>query len=237
MKRIYFIFLLLIISQNVFSQTDNKIKSVGKLTSELLINKQSIDTFKYAIKIKSLYPDEDFSEFEDSPAEVILEMLHYAELELPETWNNLIKVANRLKINENSEYISSYNQKISKDSYIVSSVIKSQSKYFVFSYNLMEWDKEIYIFRFYKEIKEFQNIEEIELNPFIIIDNELEKEINELEETISHSVRRKPPLLGLFTTNDLTQKLLLYLRWNYAASSSCRTISNNFRMTDNERLV
>ena len=184
MKRIYFIFLLLIFSQNVFSQTDSKIKSVGKLTSELLINKQSIDTFKYALKIKSLYPDEDFSKFEDSPAEVMLEMLHYAELELPETWNNLIKVANRLKIDENSEYISSYNQKISQDSYIVSSVIKSQSKYFVFSYNLMEWDKEIYIFRFYKEIKEFQNIEEIELNPFIIIDNELEKEINELEETV-----------------------------------------------------
>ena len=83
MKRIYFIFLLLIISQNVFSQTDNKILNIGKLTSELLINKQSIDTFKYAIKIKSLYPDEDFSKFDDSPAEVILEMLHYAELELP----------------------------------------------------------------------------------------------------------------------------------------------------------
>lgn len=71
MKRIYFIFLLLIFSQNLFSQTDSKIESVGKLTSELLINKQSNDTFKYALKIKSLYPDEDFSEFEDSPAEVI----------------------------------------------------------------------------------------------------------------------------------------------------------------------
>lgn len=180
MKRIYFIFLLLIISQNVFSQADNKILNIGKLTSELLINKQSVDTFKYAIKIKSLYPDEDFSKFEDSPAEGMLEMLHYAELLLPETWNNLIKVANRLKIDENSEYISSYNQKISQDSYIVSSVIKSQSKYFVFSYNLMEWDKEIYIFRFYNEIMEFQNIEEIELNPFIIIENELEKEITNL---------------------------------------------------------
>lgn len=116
-------------------------------------------------------------------------MLHYAELELPETWNNLIKEANRLKIDENSEYISSYNQKISKDSYIVSYVIKSQTKYFVFSYNLMEWDKEIYIFRFYNEILEFQNIEEIELNPFIIIENELEKEMKELEETLTDGKR------------------------------------------------
>lgn len=184
MKKIYFIFLLLLFSQNLFSQTDSRIENIGKLTSELLINKKSIDNFKYAIKIKSLYPDEDFSKFEDSPAEVILGMLYGAELELPKTWNNLLKETNQLKIDENSVYIRTYSYKMNNDSHIVSSVIKSNSKFYLFSFNLLEWDKDIYISRLYKEIKEFKNIEDIELNPFIIIDNEIQKEIIELGELI-----------------------------------------------------
>jgi|SRR5690606_31174406 len=185
MKKIYFIFLLFIFSQNLFSQNDNRIENIGKLTSELLINKNSIENFKYAIKLKSLYPDEDFSKFEDSPAEVILAMLYGAELELPNTWNNILQESNQFKIDNKSVYINTYYYKMSNDSYIVSSVIKSQDKFYLFSYNLLEWDKDIFISRFYKELKEFQNIEDIELNPFIIIDNELQKEMNELNDTIT----------------------------------------------------
>jgi|SRR5690554_354463 len=185
MKKIYLIFLLLVFSQNLFSQKDDRIESIGKLTSELLINKKSIDNFKYAIKIKSLYPDEDFSKFEDSPAEVILAMLYGAELELPKIWNNLLKESNEFKIDENSVYINTYYYRMRKDSHIVSSVVKSDSKFYLFSYNLLEWDKDIYISRFYKELKEFQNVEDIESNPFIIIDNELEKEMNEFDEILT----------------------------------------------------
>ena len=144
MKKIYFIFLLFIFSQNLFSQNDNRIENIGKLTSELLINKNSIENFKYAIKLKSLYPDEDFSKFEDSPAEVILAMLYGAELELPNTWNNILQESNQFKIDNKSVYINTYYYKMSNDSYIVSSVIKSQDKFYLFSYNLLEWDKDIF---------------------------------------------------------------------------------------------
>lgn len=173
MKKMYFIFLLFIFSQNLFSQNDNRIENIGKLTSELLINKNSIENFKYAIKLKSLYPDEDFSKFEDSPAEVILGMLYAAELELPNTWNNILQESSQFKIDNKSVYLNTYYYKMRNDIYIVSSVIKSHDKFYLFSYNLLEWDKGIFISRFYKELKEFQNIEDIELNPFIIIDNEL----------------------------------------------------------------
>lgn len=108
MKNIYLIFLLLFFSKNLFSQDDERIENIGKLTSELLINKNNIDNFKYAIKLKNFYPDEDFSSFEDSPAEVILGMLYGAELELPKTWDNLLKKSFQFKIDENSVYVNTY---------------------------------------------------------------------------------------------------------------------------------
>ncbi|WP_293915961.1 MULTISPECIES: hypothetical protein [unclassified Sphingobacterium] len=182
MKKFYFFFILSIFSQKLFSQNDSRIENIGKLTSELLINKNNIENFKYAIKLKNLYPDEDFSKFEDSPAEVILRMLYGAELELPHTWNNLLQESNRFKIDNKSVYINTYYYTMSNDSHIVSSVIKSQDKFYLFSYNLLEWDKDIYISKFYKELKEFKNIQDIELNPFIIIDNELQKEMNEFND-------------------------------------------------------
>jgi len=58
-------------SQFSFSQKP-KIDSIGKNVSELLIQRGIIEDSKYAIKIKNLFPDEDFSKFEDSPAELLL---------------------------------------------------------------------------------------------------------------------------------------------------------------------
>ena len=184
MKKYYLIFLFLLIAQTLFSQTDNRIENIGKQTSELLIEGKNIDNFKYAIRIKSLYPNEDFSKFEDSPAALMLGMLYGNELELPIIWTELLKIAHQYKIDKNSNYINTYYYKMGVDNHIVSSVIKSQSKYYVFSYNLLEWEKDIYISRFYKEIKEFESIEDIESNPFIIIDNEIQKELNEIDDIV-----------------------------------------------------
>lgn len=178
MKKIYIIFLL-IIAQTLFSQKDNRIENISKATSLLLIKGDNIDNFKYAIKIKSLYPNDDFSKFKDSPAEVILNMLHGAELELPKAWNELIKESNKYKIDKTAEYVLTYNHKMGVDNYIVTSVIKSNSKYYAFSYNLLEWGKDIYVSRFYKKVLEYKTIEELDSNPFIIIQEEMQKELDE----------------------------------------------------------
>ena len=184
MKKIFLTFLLLLIYQTVFSQKDDRIENISKQLSELLTERKKIDDFKYVIRIKNLYPNEDFSNVEDSPAELILGMLYGAELELPKTWNELLKVSSQFKINKNSNYINTYSYKMGVDNYIVSTVIKSQSKYYVFSYNLLEWGNDIYISRFYKELKEFERLEKIELNPFIIIDDEVQNELNEMDDLI-----------------------------------------------------
>lgn len=184
MKKVFLTFLLLLIHQTVFSQKDDRIEDISKQLSELLMERKKIDDFKYVIRIKSLYPDEGLSNVEDSPAELILGMLYGAELELPKTWNELLKVSNQFKINQNSHYINTYSYKMGVDNYIVSTVIKAQSKYYVFSYNLLEWGNDIYISRFYKELKEFESIEKIELNPFIIIDDKVQSELNEMDDLI-----------------------------------------------------
>ena len=185
MKKVFLTFLLLLIYQTLFSQKDDRIEDISKQLSELLMERKKIEDFKYVIKIKSLYPDEGLSNVKDSPAELILGMLYRAELELPKTWNKILKVSSQFKINKNSNYINTYSHKMGVDNYIVSTVIKAQSKYYVFSYNLLEWGNDIYISRFYKELKEFESLEKIDLNPFIIIDDEVQSEFNEMDDLIA----------------------------------------------------
>ena len=187
MKRIYLIFLL-IIAQTVFSQKDNRIENIGEATSQLLIKGDDIDNFKYAIKIQSLYPNEDFSKFKDSPAEVILNMLHGAELELPKAWNEVVKESGEYKIDKTSKYVFTYSHKMGVDNYIATSVIESQSKYYAFSYNLLQWGEDIYISRFYKKVIEFETVEQIDSNPFVIIHDEMQKELNEIDENHSEEI-------------------------------------------------
>ncbi len=191
MKRIFLIFLL-IITQKLFSQSNEKIENISRNTSELLLKKENIDNYKYAIKIKSLYPNEDFSKFKDSPAEAVLGMLHQSELELPKIWNELVKKIIEYKTDKTAKYFTTYYHKMGVDNYIVTSVIKTDSKYFAFSYNLLEWGKDIYISRFYKEIKEFENIEEIEANPFTIIQEEMQNELNENNNNDSEEIIINP---------------------------------------------
>ena len=68
----------------------NTIEAIGKHLSELLINRGNISESQYAIDIERLFPDEDFSKYEDSPAEFIVAMLYGSQLLLPETWAELL---------------------------------------------------------------------------------------------------------------------------------------------------
>lgn len=184
MKKKFLIALFILLSKFLLAQDEKRIEAIGSQFSELLIQQNNLDSFKYAIRIKNLFPDKDFSKFEDSPAEFIVAMLYGAEIELPRKWDSLLKLASENKIDNNAAYVVTYYYKIGVDNYIISSVIKSNYKYYVFSYNLLEWGNEIYISRIYKELKEFENLDEIKTNPFIIIDNEIQEELKELDDLI-----------------------------------------------------
>ena len=186
MKKIFLIFLL-ITTQTLFSQSNDKTESISKSISELLIKKESIDDYQYAINLKSLYPNDDFSKFKDSPAEIVLEMLHEAELNLPKTWNELVKESINYKFDKNTKYFTTFSHKMGVDNYIATSVIKTDSKYYAFSYNLLEWEKNIYISRFYKELREFDVIEELEANPFVIVQTQMQKELSEIDDNYSEN--------------------------------------------------
>lgn len=180
MKSIFLI-LLLLFNSILFSQADSRVESIGKNTSELLIQRGKIDQSKNALSLQNLYPNEDLSKFKDSPAEIILGILHHQELQLPIIWNDLIKQFDDLGIDKNSIYHNTYFYKTGVDTYIVTSVIKSESTYIIFSYNLLEWKKDLYISRFYKELRKFDNIDDTEANLFIIIKEEIEKELGNTE--------------------------------------------------------
>lgn len=183
MKSILFIFFLFAYN-NIFSQIDDKIIEIGKNTSELLIQRKSIENSKYALKLEKLYPEQDFAKFKDSPAEFILGMLRGAELQLPITWNEIKSQAENLKMGKNATYQTAYFNKGGVDNYVVTCIIKSESSYFIFSFNLLKWNQEIYISRFYKEIRKYNTIEEVESNLFSIVNDENNKDLQELEEQL-----------------------------------------------------
>lgn len=165
----------------LLSQVNTKVEDIGKKTTEFLIQRGNIEDFKYALKVKSLFPKEDFSSFKDSPAEFIVEMLQGSELELPVAWNELKVKANKLNIDANSSYHETYFDKKGSDNYVVTCVIKSASDYFTFSFNLLQWEKDIYISRFYKDVRRYKSIKEVKTNLYSIVDDEIEQEIQEME--------------------------------------------------------
>ncbi len=158
----------------------NTIEAIGKHLSELLISRGNISESQYAIDIERLFPDEDFSKYEDSPAEFIVAMLYGSQLLLPETWAELLLQADSLKINENAKYLKTYYNQRAKGSFVLTCVLKQSSKYYAFSAIVLGWEDDRYIMRIYKKMKEYDNIKELEENLFSIANEEELEEFKEL---------------------------------------------------------
>lgn len=174
------------LTADLFAQENtNTIEEIGKHLSELLISRGNIDESQYAIKIERLFPDkEDFSEFEDSPAEFILSMLYGAEQILPEIWSELLLQADSLNITENAKYFETYYSQTSTDTFVLTCVLIQSSKYYAFSSVVLEWEKDKYVMRIYKKMKEYSNKEELEENIFSIVREEYLEELKEMESLI-----------------------------------------------------
>ena len=146
----------------------NTIEAIGKHLSELLINRGNISESQYAIDIERLFPDEDFSKYEDSPAEFIVAMLYGSQLLLPETWAELLLQADSLNVSRKAKYLKTYYKEGGKDSFTLTCVLKQSSKYYAFSAVVLGWEEEKYVMRIYKKMKKYNKIEELENNLFNI---------------------------------------------------------------------
>lgn len=182
--RILFLLIALFVSKGTLLAQENTttIEEIGKHLSELLIGRGNIDESQYAIKIERLFPNEDFAEFEDSPAEFILSMMYGAELILPEIWSGLLLQADSLNITENAKHFKTYYNETGNDTFLLTSVLKQSSKYYAFSSIVLEWEKDKYVMRIYKKMKEYNNVEELEENVFSIAREEYLEEMKEMEE-------------------------------------------------------
>src|SRR5690554_6278246 len=123
--KILFLWVILFVSKGTLLAQENTttIEEIGKHLSELLISRGNIDESQYAIKIERLFPNEDFAEFEDSPAEFILSMMYGAELILPEIWSGLLLDRKSLNINENAKYFKTYDNETGNDTFLLTSVL------------------------------------------------------------------------------------------------------------------
>ena len=155
----------------------NTIEAIGKHLSELLISRGNISESQYAIDIERLFPDEDFSKYEDSPAEFIVAMLYGSQLLLPETWAELLLQADSLNVTKNAKYLKTYYKEGGKDSFTLTCVLKQSSKYYAFSAGVLGWEEDKYIMRIYKKMKIYNKIEELENNLFSIAIEEAMEEL------------------------------------------------------------
>jgi hypothetical protein len=153
------------------------IEKIGNHLSELLISRGSISESQYALNIERLFPDKDFSNYEDSPSEFILTMLYGSQLLLPETWAELLLQADSLKVDKKAKYLKTYYTQRAKDSFVLTCVLKQSSKYYAFSAIVLGWEDDRYVLRIYKKMKEYNKIKELEKNLFSIA---MEEEIEEL---------------------------------------------------------
>ena len=185
MKLLMFFLLALFVGNGTLFAQKNKTKTIeeiGKHLSELLINRGDINESPFAIKIERLYPDENFSKFEDSPAEFILAMLYGAQLLLPETWTELLSQADSLGVNKNAKYLKTYYDQKGSDNFVLTCVLKQSSKYYAFSSVVLGWEDDKYVMRILKKMKEYDSKKELEKNLYSIVIEERLKEMEELEE-------------------------------------------------------
>jgi hypothetical protein len=180
---VFFLIVLFVGNETLFAQKNetNTIEEIGKHLSELLISRGDIEKSPFAINIKRLFPDEDFSKFEDSPAEFILAMLYGAQLTLPETWAGLLLQADSLGVNKKAKYLKTYYDQKRSDNFLLTCVLKQSSKYYAFSAIVLGWEDDKYVMRLFKKMKEYNNMKELEENIFSIAIEEHLEELKEIE--------------------------------------------------------
>lgn len=136
-------------------------EGTGKYLYELLINRCNIKESPISIDIDRLLPDEDFSKYEDSPAELILSMLLNYQKSLPELWNELLFQADSLGINKETTYLKTYFYTAGKSVIKSAIILKNTSGYFSFNFDIIDWEGKIYLLAVDNLFKQYYTLEEL----------------------------------------------------------------------------
>lgn len=167
---------LLILPQILFSQVDSVAKDsakivtpegTGKYLYNLLIDRANITETPFTIDVNKLFPDKDLSEFNDSPAEFILSLLHDYQLKLPQSWSKLLFNADSLQIDKDAKYLRTYFLQFTTDQFFLTSVLEAREKYYALSFRIMDWEDKRFIASIDSELKSYETIEKLVYDKFI----------------------------------------------------------------------
>jgi len=136
-------------------------EGIGQHLSVLLINRGDIKESQAAININKLFPNEDFSKFEDSPANFILSIFKGYEALLPQSWNRLLKSADNLNLENNANYVKTFFSKVSQDKYKCVAVLKNSNKFYGLTFEVLTWEKDSYVLYVSDKLDEFNSIDKL----------------------------------------------------------------------------
>lgn len=149
-------------SMTIDSTTVVTPEGFGQYLSELLINRGDIKESPIAISINTLLPNEDFSKYEDSPANLILSILKGYEISLPKSWDRLLYNADKLKLDNNTNYLKTFFSKTHNEKYKCVSVLKHETKFYALSFEVLTWKKDSsYIINVNDKLVEFKTIDKL----------------------------------------------------------------------------
>jgi hypothetical protein len=201
--KIYYLLLafsvpLFLSSQNSYAKNDSTTiatpEGIGRYLSALLMNREDIKESPIAININRLFPDKDFSEFEDSPAELILVMLLGQQLLLPQSWDELLFQADSLLLNENTSYLKTYFFQTRRDQFRATAVLENSSKYYALVFNIIEWDGKRYLMRINNQLKEYNSINNLIEDSFFAEKSfEMDDEMDSTEKDVADSDKKAYP--------------------------------------------
>jgi hypothetical protein len=170
MKIYYLILLLFLSSQNGFAKNDSATiatpEGIGLYLSTLLINREDIKESSITININRLLPNEDFSKYEDSPAEFILSLLLGHQLLLPQSWDELLFQADSLRLDKNTSYLKTYFFQTRRDQFRATAVLENLSKYYALTFNIIEWNGNRFVMRIDNQLNEYSSIDDLKEDCF-----------------------------------------------------------------------
>ena len=170
------LFLILFTGLSIYGQSNSKPDSsyiltpegIGKYLYELLLNRNDIRETPIAIDVNKLFPNEDLSKFNDSPAELFLSIFRGYQLQLPKSWKELLYCADSLNIDENSILLKSYFYQTHQEKYRCAIVLKNPEKYYYsLIFDVLEWKGENYIIDIIPKIMEFGSLRNLEIEYLI----------------------------------------------------------------------
>lgn len=134
----------------------------GQYLSELLINRGDIKDSPIAVNINTLLPNKDFSKYEGSPANFILSILKEYQISLPQSWDRLLFCADKLNIDNKTNYVKTYFCKTHNDKYKCVAVLKHSTKFYALTFEVLTWKKDSnYVISVSDKLVEFNSIDKL----------------------------------------------------------------------------